>query len=259
MEIKRKINDLMRKKRTGESALQDTISGAERFRRWNLSQLQVIEAMLNRNGYSLRKFTSILDFGCGYGRLIRHVKELAPNAQICGCDLQSDLLARCHQSIANGTFIINKPTPPLGFPDGAFDFIYSFSVFTHLSEPNHISWLKELAYKLKPGGLMVHTTHGYECLKRLAVFNPDRLAKYELPCAMDEFTIKRICYHYIVDNPQTPEYGYTIISPDYIKKNWEKYSGLRLVEYVEGAIETNPEGCHDLVLLVKDAERASHK
>ena len=260
MEIKQKLMIIkkmkarMVKERTGVSALQDTLPGAERFRRWNLSQLQAIEAVLNRNGYSLRQFTSILEFGCGYGRLMRHVKELAPNAQVCGCDVQSDMVARCRQSFSDGTFIVNEPTPPLDFVDKAFDLIYSFSVFTHLSEPNHIAWLKELARMLKPGGVMLHTTHGYECLKRLAVFNPENLAKYEIPGALDGFTSESFCYHYVISNPQTPEYGYTIISREYILQNWEDYSGLTLVEYAEGAVEVNPEGCHDLVLLAKDAD-----
>ena len=229
---------------------QDTIPSQERYRRWNLCELQAIEGMLNRNGFSLKRFKSILDFGCGYGRVTRYLFELAPDAKIYGCEVNSNLVEQCKRSLPAGNFIVNQPTPPLDFPDAAFDFIYSWSLFTHLSEPNHIAWLQELACKLKPGGVMLHTTHGYECLKRMAVFNPERLIKHEIPCPLEEFVSTSLCYHYAFES-QFPEYGYTIISKDYIMKNWASYSGINLVDYSEGVYEKNPEGCHDFVLLAK--------
>jgi len=229
----------------------DSVSGKERFRRWSLNQLQTIEAVLSQNAYSLCQFRSILDFGCSYGRLTRYFSKLAPNAQIYGCDVQKNMINKCRRALPNGTFIVNKPTPPLNFSEEMFDFIFSFSVFTHLSEQNHIDWLKELAGMLKPGGIMLHTTHGYECLSRLANFNPENLAKYKIPCSIEEFIEKQVRYHWVVYDQRTPEYGLSIISKDYILQNWEDYSGLTLVKHIEGAIDSNPEGCHDLVLLVK--------
>jgi len=34
---------------------------------------------------------------------------------------------------------------------------------------------------------------------------------------------------------------------------WPQATGLRLLDYVEGAIESYPEGCQDVVLLAKEA------
>jgi len=221
-------------------------------RRYSINQLQKFEAVLNQNGMSLLQFKSILDFGCGFGRLTQHLFELIPNTRIFGCDTEPHLVATCRKKFPQGTFITNNPTPPLDVNNEVFDLIFSYSVFTHLSESNHAAWLKELAEKLRPGGIMMHTIHSYEALKRLEIFSPESLDKYKLPEPVHSFFQPSDRYHYNVTDVSKPEYGYTIISKDYVMKKWPTYSGLRLVDYAEGAIESYPEGCHDIILLVKE-------
>jgi len=220
-------------------------------RRYDLNHLQKFESILRRNGHTLSQFKSILDFGCGFGRLTQHLFALAPQAEISGCETEGDLVKECQKRFPNGTFLQNIATPPLDFPEEEFDFIYSYSVFTHLSESNHIAWLKEFADKLRPGGVMIHTIHSYETLYRLQIFSPESLAKYELHGSVASFTQDLDRYHYAIGNMSRPEYGYTIISKDYVTKKWPEYSDLKLVDYAEAAIESYPEGCHDVVLLVK--------
>ena len=219
---------------------------------YNINQLQRFEAVLNRNGYSLRQFSSILDFGCGHGRLTQYLFDIAPQARVFGCDVRNDLVAECRRKYPNGGFITNDPTPPLSFDDAQFDLIYSYSVFTHLSESNHAAWLEELAGKLNPGGVMLHTTKSYESLRRMAMFSAESVEKYKLPELVDAFIQSTHRYYYILDDSSTPEYGQTIISRDYITTTWPDYTGMNLVEYVEGAIEAYSEGCQDIVLLVKN-------
>ena len=230
------------------------LSAAEYEKRYNLNQLQKFEAVLNRNSRSLQQFTSILEFGCGFGRLTQYLFELVPQAHVFGCDIQSDLVAECCRKYPQGCFITNDPTPPLNFDDAQFDLIYSYSVFTHLSEPNHAAWLKELARTLSPGGVMLHTTHSYESLRRAEMFSPESLMKYKLPGPVDAFIRSSHSYHYVVNNPSTPEYGLAIISKEYVMTRWSRYSGLTLVDYAEGALESYPEGCHDIVMLVKEPQ-----
>jgi SAM-dependent methyltransferase len=217
-----------------------------------LNQLQKFEAVLNRNGYSMRQFSSILEFGCRYGRLTRYLFDLVPQARVFGCDILKEGILDCRRKYPRGVFTVNDPAPPLNFEDAQFDLIYSYSVFTHLSESNHAAWLKELARLLRPGGVMLHTTHSYEYLTRAAMFSPESIEKYRLPEPFDAFIRAPHPYHYVVDNPSTPEYGLTIISKEYAMTRWPQYSGLALCDYAEGAIESYPEGCHDIVMLVKE-------
>jgi len=55
-------------------------------------------------------------------------------------------------------FDINALSPPLVYGEGSFGLIYTFSVFTHLSEALQVSWLAELSRVLKPGGYLLLTT-----------------------------------------------------------------------------------------------------
>lgn len=219
--------------------------------RYDVNQLQRFQAVLERNGFSLSTFSSILDFGCGPGRHIAQLLRVTPKAQIFGCDISNQNIEECRAMYLQAYFIQNRVKPPIAFDDNQFDFIYSYSVFTHLSEHNQREWLGELSRILKPGGVMLHTTHSYECLFRLQFWSPERLDKYKLPDPVEEFTIPEERYHYALENELTPEYGYTIISQGYVIKNWRDYSKSEIVEYVAGAIEAYPEGCQDIVLLRK--------
>ena len=84
-------------------------SAAECEKRYNLNQLQKFEAVLNRNGRSLRQFASIVEFGCGFGRLTQYLFELVPQAHLFGCDIQSDLVAECRRKYPQGCFINKRP------------------------------------------------------------------------------------------------------------------------------------------------------
>jgi len=220
-------------------------------RRYNLNQLQRFEAVLNRHGRSLRSCPSMLEFGCGEGRLTQYLFTVAPDASIWGCDVRPEAIAAARRRWPSGRFLVNQPVPPLPVADAQFDLVYSYSVFTHLSEPNHLAWLGGLARVLKPGGAMLHTVHSCEYLRRVARFSPAALEKYRFPEPVEAMLQAAPAYYYIADNPAAPEYGHTIIRKEYVMERWPQASGLELVEYVEGAIEAYPEGCQDLVLLRK--------
>ncbi len=220
-------------------------------KQYDINQLQKFEAVLANNGYSLKQFKSVLDFACGFGRLTKPLFRLIPEAEIFGCDIQRDLVSLCQRSFPKGHFITNEVAPPLDFDDSLFDLIFSYSAFTHFSETNHVAWLKELARTLKPGGVMLHTTHSLVSLKRAAFFSPESLKKYNFSEPVDRSTLHTDSYHYAINEPSMPEYGVTIIDKEYVMKRWPGYSGLTIVDYVEAAIESYPEGCHDIVMMVK--------
>ena len=221
--------------------------------RYTLNQLQKMEFALRGVGRSFRAASSILEFGCGSGRLTRHLPALAPGVAIVGCDVVSRCVETCRRRYPAATFVRNEWCPPLPFEDGRFDLVFSYSVFTHLSERNHRDWLKELARVLRPAGIMLHTTHSHECLARMAMFSPGSLAKYAFGADVPAFVAGATGYHYTVDNAALPEYGLAVISEAYVREWWPRYSGLRLAAYHAGAIEAYPEGCQDIVMLEKSA------
>lgn len=221
-------------------------------KRYDMNQLQSFEAALNRSGRSLKQFRSILEFGCSYGRLLRHFFTLVPEAKLAGCDIIAKEILWSRNKYPEGKFLVNQAKPPVGFSDGEFDFIYSYSVFTHLSEENHLNWLKELSRILKPGGVMLHTVHSPLCLKRIEMFSPQRLPSYQLGKSVEEFLRSGTEYYYIPYGPDEPEYGLTILTKEYVSRVWPAQGNLRVLDFVEGAITAYPEGCQDIVVVTKE-------
>ncbi|HEX2390830.1 MAG TPA: class I SAM-dependent methyltransferase, partial [Casimicrobiaceae bacterium] len=105
-------------------------------------------------GRRLATFARVLDWGVGCGRLARHWPAAQARVSLTGCDIDRDNVAWCTAHLP-GTFGPSQLTPPLPFPDRAFDLVYGISVFTHLREPMQLRWLVELARVTSPGALLL--------------------------------------------------------------------------------------------------------
>jgi SAM-dependent methyltransferase len=219
------------------------------------NQAQRFESALRRSGRSLCDFEAILDFGCGDGRFLDFMTARVQAKKLLGCDVLTSRVAHCGQRFPAAKVFACQPTPPLDLEDGAVDFIFSYSVFTHLSEENHLNWLQELARVLKPDGCMLHTFKSGAAAWRYRQFSTEFLTKYSLsPSAERQLLNPDVpSYFYTIDNPNTPEYGLALMNRAYILSRWPRASGMK-VEFVdEEAIEAYPEGVQGLVLLSKSS------
>lgn len=107
------------------------------------------------------KDKKILDWGCGPGRIIRHLPEVINNGcQFYGTDYNKKSIEWCSENLKGIQFNHNKLEANLPYEDNFFDIIYGLSIFTHLSEKMHFDWFNELKRILKPGGIMYITTQG---------------------------------------------------------------------------------------------------
>jgi SAM-dependent methyltransferase len=103
---------------------------------------------------------TVLDFGCGVGRILRPAVRSNPEVAFWGCDvhassirwLEGDLAGRAH-------VFVNGELPPLPVPDAHFELIYAFSVFTHLVD-SWSAWLVELHRVLSADGVALLTVAG---------------------------------------------------------------------------------------------------
>lgn len=103
---------------------------------------------------------SLLEWGCGPARVVRHLPGLLPGAAIFGTDYNPRTIAWCNANVEGVTFSNNGLQPPLPFPAQAMDAVYAISVFTHLAAENHFLWRNEIHRILKPGGVFLFTTQG---------------------------------------------------------------------------------------------------
>jgi SAM-dependent methyltransferase len=122
---------------------------------------------------------AILDFGCGCGRVTRHWRGDGA-ARIFGTDYNQQLIDWCRRNLPFAEFSLNRLTPPLSYDDGAFDLIYAFSVFSHLTEDLQVPWMRELTRVLKPNGHLLFSTHGERYTHRLNAEERHRFAAGEL-------------------------------------------------------------------------------
>jgi len=121
---------------------------------------------LSDAGVSIARLQTIIDFGCGCGRVIRYWRPLTA-ATLHGADQNPDLVAWCRQNLPFAEFQSNTLEPRLDYADQQFEFAYALSVFTHMPEDLQQPWMTELWRILRPGGYLLITTQGDEYLQKL--------------------------------------------------------------------------------------------
>jgi SAM-dependent methyltransferase len=137
---------------------------------------------------------SVLDFGCGCGRVTRWWADF-PGA-VAGSDLSAAAITWCRANLAFGRFERNGLAPPLSFEDESFELVYALSVFTHLTEPLQLAWRDELRRVLKPGGLLLLSTHGRSYVPRLVPSERERFEAGELVVRWADLPGTNLCSAY---------------------------------------------------------------
>jgi SAM-dependent methyltransferase len=105
------------------------------------------------------EFPRILDWGCGCGRVFRHLPHEAL-ARLAGADIDADNIEWCKRHFPRSEFHAVPLLPPSTLPGDHFDLVIGISVFTHLREPAQNAWLQELSRICRRGALLLLSTHG---------------------------------------------------------------------------------------------------
>jgi SAM-dependent methyltransferase len=120
-----------------------------------------ILGLIEGAGLADRKLTSILDFGCGCGRVLAGWEPfIDASVKLHGCDVNPELIDFCQKNISFAESIVSNYYPPLPYKDESFDLIYAGSVYTHLTLSSAQQWTGELLRILKPGGIAIISFHG---------------------------------------------------------------------------------------------------
>jgi len=202
------------------------------FLKGGLLAAQSMVSILEKNGLAIDKFDAILDFGCGCGRVIRHWRSLGVG-KLFGTDYNPDLIGWCKQNLEFAQFMVNDLSPPLSYDDSTFDFVYALSVFTHLPETLQLSWMKELARVLRPGGFLLVTTHGEHYLPELTPDEQERFRRGQLVVRSEELAGMNVC---------------GVIHPEkYVRDELAK--GFAIIDFIPEAAKGNP--YQDIFLLKK--------
>jgi SAM-dependent methyltransferase len=142
------------------------------FREVNRSVSQYFNVALQQHNAAQQVFRLILgapsathrllDFACGYGRLLRFLTLSIPPDQIWASEIQRDAV-----DFAIGQFgvhgILSDFDPRRFDPRTQFDFVWVASLFSHLPQPLFDGWLARLTSILSPRGILCFSVHD-ECL-----------------------------------------------------------------------------------------------
>ena len=104
--------------------------------------------------------TTILDFGCNWGRTARLFFKDTNTHNVYGLDVDYDVIQECKNTLPYGTFEVCSSAPPSTFEDNFFNVIYAYSFFAHFKDDTALKWMEEFSRILKPGGLLIATTNG---------------------------------------------------------------------------------------------------
>lgn len=120
-----------------------------------------LEQFLRHAGVDPEALTSILDIGCGTGRLLTGWHASGRKRRLVGGDINDILIGWCNQHLPHvAEWSVTPSLPPLAYDDQSFDLVILASVFTHLPLDWQRAWIRELQRLVSPGGAVVLTLHG---------------------------------------------------------------------------------------------------
>ena len=171
---------------------------------------QIITKFFDPSDPSLK----ILDFACGYGRLLRLLTTQIPARQIWASEIQTDAVAYVAeqfgvqglQSFANPAEFLPEPISPAVKSTGKFDFIWVASLFSHLPEPLFHGWMQKLTSLLTPRGVLCFSIRDQALLSQEKTMPESGILYFgisEITPLVDEI------------------YGTTYVSEDFVKRSIE--------------------------------------
>lgn len=144
--------------------LMTNTSGLSEQRDFASHGADIYDALSRASDRPLTAFQSILDFGCGCGRLARLFA--GHPGQIQGCDIDARHVNWINDNLRFMRAKVSRVVPPIPFANDEFDAVISISIFTHLTEASQDSFLAELHRVCQPEGRLFLTVHGERALQR---------------------------------------------------------------------------------------------
>jgi ubiquinone/menaquinone biosynthesis C-methylase UbiE len=197
----------------------------------------------------------ILDFGCGCGRMTRHLNNIE-GIDAYGIDINPELVSWCQKALPGVRTFASPEAAPMPLPDDFFDVAYSLSVFTHLPADRSQGWLHDIARVLASGGGFIATTQGYRALEVIQtsplhqqMFGLNERATHNLVARLEAEQFLFIPYreNVLKAAKATSSYGNAFIHEHYIAQHWA-HAGFEVLEYLPGGLRD----WQDIVVLLRN-------
>jgi SAM-dependent methyltransferase len=130
-----------------------------------LSAARCIQAALHSAGKG-DAVGAILDFPCGYGRVLRFLRAMFPDSDITGGEIQTAALDFCQREFSVTPFLSSTDFTSLSL-SGKFDVIWCGSLITHIDEQTTADLLRLFYRHLSDRGICIFTTHGQRFAQKI--------------------------------------------------------------------------------------------
>lgn len=173
--------------------------------------------------------SAVLDIGCGYGRIVRVLRQYVPARRIFVCDVIEEGAKFTSQEF--GVTAMPVLEKAAGEFDGKFDLAYALSVYTHTPDGFMARHVRLVSQSLRPGGLYVFTTQGPVSAGTAERYGQTWLDKAAVARDMNERGFSFQQYpHY------RSTYGMTWCNREYVQRVVEQTDvGLDLISYAPAA------------------------
>ncbi len=155
-----------------------------------------VHASLSRYLKAGGKTASILDAGCGAGKLLEELAQIYQGRAV-GIDFSPISLKLCKERSIKK--LVNSSVSELPFKDSSFDAVVSLDVLYHKGVASDVAALKEFCRVLKDGGIVILNLAAYDFLKGPhdeVVHTRERYTKEKLKARIEAagLTVERITY-----------------------------------------------------------------
>lgn len=186
--------------------------------------VQSLQAAFVIRGRSLED-RSILDYGCGWGRITRLMYRYSEPVNIYGVDASDEAVQICRATRVLGNIAQCDYVPrELPFTGVTFDLVYAFSVFTHLSEKTGRAVLAAIRRRIADDGLLVLTVRPVEYWGVHSWFPPGVSATTLRKRHMEEGFAFIPHHREAIEGDIT--FGEASIALDYVRHNWHEWELL---------------------------------
>jgi SAM-dependent methyltransferase len=167
-----------------------------------------------------KRAARVLDFGCGCARWIQPLKQMFPQWDVVGTDIDPVAIAWNRENVRDVAFDVNKSNPPLLYESQSFDLVYALSVFSHLNAEMEDAWLAELMRLLKVEGFLYLSFIGERILQKIPEGFPEEI--------VEAYRSKGFAYFSNIGDGILPDWYQTSLQSG-------EYVARRLTELVSGA------------------------
>ncbi len=98
---------------------------------------------------------TILDFGCGVGRIMLPLAQAFPQAHSVGADISENAIGQARTSLSSCGVQASFVDLTAAEIQGSYDLLHSFIVFQHIPVKSGLKRFAELIVKLNPNGIGV--------------------------------------------------------------------------------------------------------